>query len=147
MIEDSLFNKVKKIIYTILKVEQFIKFFNHFGTALISIILAILVVVLIFRGYLPQKDFDEGVTTVLIIVIIGLWILLFVASTLREIVLEEIRDSIEKEIFGKLEKMEKKIQILERKIDKILDIIYDTEKPSEEFSGREPSSLSTLGRI
>jgi len=126
----SLFQKTTKLLYNSLGIEHFKKFFNNFGTVIIILILCFTAIAGVLKVTNGGAQGSGDMTASMIgLVFLGMWILLFVSTALKEIVVEEIKQDFEKDVFITLEKLQKKTQILEKKLDKILDIIYEEESP------------------
>jgi len=126
----SFFQKTIKVLYDSLGIENFKKFFNHFGTLIIVLILCLTVLAAVLNAINNGSANSNDMTAVgIALFFVSMWILLFVSTALKEIVVEELKQDFEKDVFITLEKLEKKTQILEKKLDKILDIIYEEESP------------------
>jgi len=122
----SFFQKTIKVLYDSLGIENFKKFFNHFGTLIIVLILCLTVLAAVLNAINNGSANSNDMTAVgIALFFVSMWILLFVSTALKEIVVEELKQDFEKDVFITLEKLEKKTQILEKKLDKILDIIYE----------------------
>jgi len=78
-------------------------------------------------------------------IFLGVWILLFVSTTLKEVVTQEIKESIEQEVFDRLSVIEKITLRNEKKTDKILDLIYEEQNPPESPSYRPMEGVPLLG--
>ena len=110
----SILQGFKKVLYNILKIEDFKKFFNNFSTTIMVLILGILLVSMIYISVFCTVN--GNLLVIFLMIFLGVWILLFVSTTLKEVVTQEIKESIEQEVFDRLSVIEK-ITLRNEKMD------------------------------
>ena len=82
----SIFYRLKKVLYDLLRINDFKLFFNNFNTIILSLFLILLILSLFATSTLAQEPMSNPMVIITCFFTIGLWFILFVSDFLKKIV-------------------------------------------------------------
>jgi ABC-type enterochelin transport system permease subunit len=121
--EVGLFTRIYNRLSHYLGLKSFIAFIYKFFPL---IILSYLSIVLYFCFFLKSEQYT--IYSLILTILIFSVITYIISYLTKQITTEEIFESLEREIFDKLEKIASNQKRIENKLNKILDLLYDEEE-------------------
>ena len=116
-------------LYKLFNLKDLVKGFSDWFNSFLFLILGGLVIVFISLVVRKEESASASSWTLFTsLMIAGLWILLFVTTELEAKLLDKLHGSISDQLFRNLSDMKSSLNIINKKMDKVLDFISDDEE-------------------